>query len=93
MLKIEVAFATIEEQAIIRIEVPEGTSIEQAIIESNIINEFREINLESMSVGIFSECKTLETIVKHGDRVEIYRELIADPKQMRRDRAEDQKNS
>ncbi len=86
-IPVEVAFALPDEQAIIPIEVPEGITIEEAIRRSGIQRRFPSIDLSRNKVGIFGKLARLDTAVQPGDRVEIYRPLIADPKEARRKRA------
>jgi putative ubiquitin-RnfH superfamily antitoxin RatB of RatAB toxin-antitoxin module len=87
-IRVEVAFALPEEQAILVVNVPVGTTVEQAIQLSGILERFPEIDIETNKVGIFGKLTKLNTELKEGDRVEIYRPLIADPKEVRRKRAE-----
>lgn len=65
-----------------------GDTVEQAIIASNILTICNDIDLTKNKVGIYSRPAKLSDNVRDGDRVEIYRPLIADPKEMRRKRAE-----
>ena len=67
--------------------VPVNCSVQQAILQSGILQDVPEIDLSCSKVGIYGKLKTLETIVRDHDRVEIYRPLIADPKDARRSRA------
>jgi len=85
-IKVEVAYATPQQQVIIDVTVRPGTTIEQAIEQSGVLDSFPEIDLSVNKVGIFGKLskKTLE--LKAGDRAEIYRPLIADPKEVRRKR-------
>ncbi len=86
-IRIEIAYAKPEEQVIIPINVNEGTTVEQAIEQSKIQQRFTEIDLLKQKVGIFSKPCKLDTVLREGDRVEIYRPLIADPKAVRKKRA------
>jgi putative ubiquitin-RnfH superfamily antitoxin RatB of RatAB toxin-antitoxin module len=86
-LRVEVAYAKVDEQLIIPLEVPQGTNIQQAIEKSNILQIFPEIDLTQNKVGIFSKICTLTTLLREGDRIEIYRSLLADPKKIRQQRA------
>lgn len=86
-MKIEVAYAKPEKQVIIPLEVEEPCSIEQAISRSNILAQFPEIDLAKNKVGIFGKAAKLADSLRENDRVEIYRPLIADPKESRRARA------
>lgn len=75
-MKIEIAYASRQRQAIVAVEVDEHTSIEAAIRKSGILAQFPEIDLGVQKVGIFGRSKPLETILKKGDRIEIYRPVI-----------------
>ena len=85
---IEVVYGTPKRQEIINLEVDENTTIEQAIMASGIIEEFPEIDLTVNNVGIWNRAAKLKDIVKDLDRIEIYRPLLADPKEVRKRRAE-----
>lgn len=91
MISIEVAFALPDKQIIIPIQVKVGTTVRVAIEQSGILKQCADINLSTMSVGIFSHKVALDTMVNAGDRIEIYRPLLIDPKQARRKRAARQK--
>ena len=84
---VEVAYALAEKQSLISIEVEKGTTLKEAVEASGILDTFEEIDLSKDRVGIFSKFATLETVLREKDRVEIYRPLIADPKQVRKERA------
>ncbi|MFV0543879.1 MAG: RnfH family protein [Marinicella pacifica] len=92
MLNIEVIYATPQQQKLIELAVKPGTTIEQAIEQSGIMIQYPEIDLSDNKVGIFSQVKPLDYVLKSGDRVEIYRPLIADPKAKRREKAEQNKS-
>lgn len=85
LLRVEVAYALPEEQLLIALNVEEGTTVRLAIERSGILRRAPEIDLAN--VGLFGRVVPLDTPLRDGDRVEIYRPLIADPKQARRDRA------
>jgi putative ubiquitin-RnfH superfamily antitoxin RatB of RatAB toxin-antitoxin module len=87
-IHVEVAFAIPGDQIILGVDVQEGTTVEQAIHLSGIISRFPQIDLESNKVGIFGKLTKLTQMLGAGDRVEIYRPLIADPKEVRRKRAQ-----
>ncbi len=87
MFTIEVAYATATKQRILALQVPEGTTAGQAIVLSNIAAHFPEEDFSKPAVGIFSQVCALEKPLTAGDRVEIYRPLLCDPKQARRERA------
>lgn len=87
LIDIEVVYALPDRQKLLSLPVPEGSSIETCINLSGISKHFSEIVPSTAQVGIFSVPQKLSTIVKAGDRIEIYRPLIADPKEMRKIRA------
>ena len=86
VIHVEVAYALPDQQLILELDVPVGTTVEQAIKESAILDSYPEINLEKNKVGVFGKLTKLVAELKSGDRVEIYRPLIADPKEVRRQR-------
>ena len=88
MMMVEVAYATPERQAIVTVTVPEGTDVKTCIERSGIQQQFVEIDLEQQKVGIWSKATKLDAQPRDGDRIEIYRPLIADPKAIRMKRAE-----
>ncbi|MDT0602712.1 RnfH family protein [Thalassotalea castellviae] len=88
LIKIEVVYGTPTEQALLTLEVEEGVTVEQAIISSGILLSFKEIDLTVNKVGIWNRTAKLTDTVNDLDRIEIYRPLIADPKEVRKRRAE-----
>ena len=88
---IEIAYALPEEQVIISIKVPTKSDVKQAIEKSGIQKKFPSIDLSKNKVGIFGKKTTLDHVLKNRDRIEIYRPLILDPKEMRRKRAAQKK--
>jgi putative ubiquitin-RnfH superfamily antitoxin RatB of RatAB toxin-antitoxin module len=84
---IEVAYALPQKQMIIPIKVKAGVTAEEAIKASGIIKKFPEINLNINQIGIFGKLTQLDHVMRERDRIEIYRPLIADPKEIRRQRA------
>jgi len=87
LIRIEVAYARPDMQTILAIAVAPGTTVAEAIEQSAIRDEFPEIPEIPEAVGIFSRKVPLEHVLRDGDRIEIYRPLIADPKEARRKRA------
>lgn len=85
MIRVEVAYALADEQKIIALNVHPETSIYEAIIQSKIHDFFPQINLETDTVGIFGKVikDPKSTLLREGDRIEIYRPLLADPKEIR----------
>lgn len=90
-IPVEVAFALPGKQTILKVQVAEGTTAEQAILASGILEKFPEINLAQNKIGIFGKLSKPDTVLRERDRVEIYRALIADPKEVRKQRAADGK--
>ncbi|WP_126454564.1 RnfH family protein [Sulfuriflexus mobilis] len=86
-INIEVAYALPDKQQLIALQVEAGTTIEQAIQQSGILEQFPQIDLANSKVGIFGKLKKADVPVREGERVEIYRPLIADPKVVRKQRA------
>ncbi len=86
-MHIEVAYALPEEQIILEVEAKEDITVAEAIELSGILQHFPDIDLSKNKVGIFGKLTRLEAGLRAGDRIEIYRKLIADPKQARRQRA------
>ena len=85
-LRVEVAYALLDNQSLIALQVEQGTTVRQAIERSGIRAGFPEIRLIRGYVGIFGRPVELDALVRDGDRVEIYRPLMADPKETRRRR-------
>ena len=86
-VEIEVVYGRPDKQVLLSFAVPNGTTLEESIKLSGIITHFPEIVPSDAKVGIFSHPEKLSTKVKAGDRIEIYRPLTADPKEMRKLRA------
>jgi len=88
-IEIEVAYAPPHpnEQILKQVRVPTGTTVEQAIKLSKLMDEFPEIDLLKNKLGIFSKFTQRDTILQDNDRIEIYRPLKIDPKEARRIRA------
>lgn len=85
--QVEVVYASLEKQTLVSLTIGMGSTVQQAITQSGILLAFPMLDLAKNKVGIFSQLVTLDTIVKSGDRIEIYHPLLADPKQARRQRA------
>lgn len=86
-MTIEVAYALSDKQVLRAFEVEKGTTVAGAIGLSGIQDEFPEIDLALNKLGIFGKLVKPEDVLHAGDRVEIYRPLLADPKEIRRQRA------
>jgi uncharacterized protein len=86
-IEVEVAYATPQEQMIVKIAGEKGMDVKSAIAQSKISDKFPEIDTENAKVGIYGKMVKLDHVLCTGDRVEIYRELIADPKAARKKKA------
>ncbi len=87
LIHVEVAYARPDRQMLIPVTVAVGATAQEAIHLSGVLAHFPEINLNINQVGVFGKMGKLNTPLRAGDRVEIYRPLLADPKEMRRQRA------
>jgi putative ubiquitin-RnfH superfamily antitoxin RatB of RatAB toxin-antitoxin module len=79
-----VAYATPERQCILKVDVPEGTTAAEAVRLSGIEEQFPEIELGKNRIGIFGKLCKADRVLRSGDRVEIYRPLLVDPRVARR---------
>lgn len=86
-LDIEVCYATPEVQFLRAFKVDAGATIEQALVLSGVLAQAPQIDLATVVVGIYAKKKTLDTVLRQHDRIEVYRPLRADPKEARRRRA------
>jgi len=86
-IRIEVVLAMPDQQELVVLEVSAGTTVAEAISTSGLPGRFEGIELDLSKVGIFGHKVSPEQVLRPGDRVEIYRSLIADPKEVRRQRA------
>jgi putative ubiquitin-RnfH superfamily antitoxin RatB of RatAB toxin-antitoxin module len=86
-INIELVYIKPDSQSILKLDVDKGTTIQQALESSGLLEQFPEIDLNVNKVGIYSKIKPLDTVLAAGDQVEIYRPLLADPKEARRRRA------
>ena len=87
-IAIEVAYALPDKQRIIKLDVPEGTTVMQAVIMSRMDSIFEDLTLsDDLKLGVWGKAVTIDRALAAGERVEIYRNLLADPKEVRRARA------
>ena len=87
MLRMSVCYASDKHEWLRAMQVAPGTTIGEAIEQSGVLEAFPEINLTTQPVGVYAKKKTLDTVLREHDRIEIYRPLVADPKESRRKRA------
>jgi putative ubiquitin-RnfH superfamily antitoxin RatB of RatAB toxin-antitoxin module len=85
-MNVGVCYAETERQLWLRLEVPEGSTVRKAIELSGVLTQYPHIDLDNQKVGIFGKFAKLDTPVKDGDRVEIYRQITCDPAQVKRRR-------
>ena len=90
-IAVELLYATLEEQDLLTLRVPVGTTIEEAIERADFRRKYPDAVIEYGNVGIFSRKEPLDYELRAGDRIEVYRPLQCDPKQVRRERARKQK--
>nr|WP_188629047.1 RnfH family protein [Oceanisphaera marina] len=91
LIQVEVVYALPNKQTVLSLKVPEGEQVRQVIEQSGILQQYPEIDLDSNMVGVFGRQVKLDQVLLNGDRIEIYRPLLADPKEIRRRRAEQAK--
>ncbi|MCX8145122.1 MAG: RnfH family protein [Azovibrio sp.] len=86
-LQVEVVYALPQRQELVRLTLPEGSTLQAAVEASGLLEKYPEIDLKQNKFGIFAKLSKLDTPLRDRDRVEIYRPLIADPKEVRKQRA------
>jgi putative ubiquitin-RnfH superfamily antitoxin RatB of RatAB toxin-antitoxin module len=86
-INVEVIYALPQEQLIFSVSLTQGANAQEAIEASGILQKYSEIDLKKNKLGIYSRLIKLDTVLADGERIEIYRPLIADPKEMRKRRA------
>ncbi|TNH44447.1 RnfH family protein [Photorhabdus luminescens] len=92
-INVEVVYALPDRQYLRTVKLVQGATVEQAIVASGLLTLRNDIDLQKNKIGVYSRPVKLTDILEEGDRVEIYRPLLADPKEMRRKRAERAKNN
>lgn len=90
-IRVEIAYALPDKQILQSLQLPPDTTAEQAIRQSGVLESHPEIDLSKNKIGIFGKLAKLDTVLRDRDRVEIYRPLIADPREVRKKRAEEGK--
>ncbi|WP_334062375.1 RnfH family protein [Alteromonas genovensis] len=88
LITVEVAYALPTKQSLVSIAIDKNATVEEAIQASNLLHEYPDIDLSKTKVGVWSRVVRLKDTLIDGDRIEIYRGLIADPKEIRKRRAE-----
>lgn len=87
VLRVQVCYAEPEHQFLRELQVPAGTTVREAIVQSGVAEYLGKEIVDNCKVGIYGKLKTLDTVLRGRDRIEIYRPLKADPKEARRRRA------
>ena len=87
MVALEVIYAKPEQLELVTLTMPEGATLEEAIQASGLLEKFPELALSGLNIGVFGVVCKPDQPVKEGDRIEIYRALLHDPKEARRQRA------
>jgi hypothetical protein len=90
-ISVDVVYALPQKQEVLSLKIRAGALVSEAIAQSGILRDFPEIDLASAKVGIYGKQVKLDAVLRDKDRIEIYRPLIADPKEIRRKRAEEGK--
>lgn len=90
-INIEVVYALPHEQTLLKVQVTSGTSLGDGVKLSGIMDKYPEIDLDKGKFGIFGKLSKTDTELREQDRIEIYRPLLADPKEVRKRRAEEGK--
>ncbi|VAX12338.1 UPF0125 protein RatB [hydrothermal vent metagenome] len=83
-MNVGVVYAKATKQVWLQLDVPEGSTVQQAIEISGLLDQFPEIDLGKQKVGIFGKMTKLDNIVEEGQRIEIYRPIVADPEMVER---------
>lgn len=87
MIAIEVVYPLPHEQILFQLEVESGMTIRDGIEASGVLSHYPELDIDVMKVGLFGKMAPMKTVLRAKDRIEIYRPLIADPKEVRKQRA------
>ncbi len=87
MINVEVCYALADKQALVSVKLPQGATLQQALEASGLLVKHPEIDLKKNKFGVFAKLSKPDSILRDRDRVEIYRPLIADPKEVRKQRA------
>jgi putative ubiquitin-RnfH superfamily antitoxin RatB of RatAB toxin-antitoxin module len=87
-VRVQVCYALPDAVSLLTVDLDEGQTLEQAIHASGVLARHPEIDLGTLKIGVFGKLRQLSDLVRAGDRIEIYRPLIADPKDSRRRRAQ-----
>ncbi|PSJ79420.1 RnfH family protein [Neisseria iguanae] len=92
MPDIEIVYGLPDKQVLKIIQVADGTTIRQAVLQSSLENEFPDLDLHTAKLGIFGKTVKDDTVLREKDRIEVYRPLLVDPKEARRQRVRNQED-
>lgn len=87
-MNIGVCYAEAERQLWVRLEVPDNSTIQEAIELSGVLKQYPQIDLTTQKVGVYGKLAKLDAPIQEGDRIEIYRKITADPQQVQRRRVD-----
>ncbi|MDD5215575.1 MAG: RnfH family protein [Methylococcales bacterium] len=87
-MNIGVCYAEAERQLWVRLEVPDDSTIQEAIELSGVLKQYPQIDLTTQKVGVYGKLAKLDAPIREGDRIEIYRKITADPQQVQRRRVD-----
>lgn len=86
-MKMEVVYALVDKTELVKLDLPEGSTVLQAVEASGLLEKHPEIDVKKNKFGVYAKLAKLDAVLRDQDRVEIYRPLIADPKEVRKQRA------
>lgn len=87
LIRVEVVYALPSEQEMVVLQLPAGTTLRDAVERAGLLAKYPEIDLSKNKLGVFGKLTKSDALLRDRDRVEVYRPLIADPKEVRRQRA------
>lgn len=87
MIAVEVCYPMAHKQEVVRLRLPAGSTLQAAVEASGLLGKYPEIDMKKNKFGLWNKLSKLDAVLRDMDRVEIYRPLIADPKEVRKQRA------
>lgn len=91
LLNIDVVYAKPERQELVQIKLAPGSTLKQAVEASGLLQRYPELDADKLKLGVYGKISKPDAVLRDRDRVEVYRPLIADPKEVRKKRAEEGK--
>ncbi len=86
-MNVEVCYALRDKQEVVRVRLPEGSTLQQGLEASGLLGKYPEIDIKKNKFGIWNKLSKPDAVLRDKDRIEIYRPLLADPKEVRKQRA------